>query len=73
MIELIGPRPFVEKSTYEEFVAGTGGEEEESVIPEGLRDVFGEDGTSNNKKKKKTKEEEPTPDGLATSTKTTLP
>ena len=28
MIDLLGPRPFAEKSTYEEFVEGTGGEEE---------------------------------------------
>lgn len=25
MLELLGKRPFAEKSTYEEFVAGTGG------------------------------------------------
>ena len=28
MIELLGPRPFAEKSTYEEFVENTGSEEE---------------------------------------------
>merc|ERR1712200_99614 len=38
MIDLLGPRPFAEKSTYEEFVEGTGGEEENTELPAGLKD-----------------------------------
>jgi len=37
LIEVLGERPFKEKSTYEDFVEGTGGEEEDTELPEGLK------------------------------------
>ncbi|XP_050297963.1 AFG3-like protein 2 [Anthonomus grandis grandis] len=38
MIDLLGKRPFPEKSTYEEFVEGTGSFEEDTTLPEGLKE-----------------------------------
>jgi len=37
LIEVLGERPYKEKSTYEDFVEGTGSIEEDTELPEGLK------------------------------------
>ena len=37
LVEVLGERPYKEKSTYEDFVEGTGSIEEDTELPEGLK------------------------------------
>ena len=38
MLEVLGSRPWAEKTSYDDFVAGTGSAEEDNTLPEGLKD-----------------------------------
>jgi len=37
MVEVLGPRPWAEKTSYDDFVAGTGGHEADEELPAGLQ------------------------------------
>ena len=66
MIELIGERPFKEKTTYDEFLSGTGDEEDITANKEAGGEVAASDDTTS---KSITSEEEPNKAGKETESK----
>merc|ERR1712029_259359 len=47
MVEVLGPRPWAEKTSYDDFVAGTGGHEVDEDLPAGLLSWNKDDKTEN--------------------------
>merc|ERR1711936_434519 len=62
MVAVLGPRPWVEKTSYDDFVAGTGSVDEDNTLPIGLQawnsKVGQEDITNNNEVQEETTNED---------------